>query len=193
MELRYATNPEDFKGYDTERLRKDFLFQNCFIEDEIKEVSFKESSRVMANWARRSSKGLGYNMRYSMSGIHYNPGIGYEKINDYTSISCKINYGWLPGEGAVLYSHAPAIGIRYMTYVDDGSLMSSSYNIGWSFLTKSQWQGGLDLVQNIENLRDSLNLEEDETFVTPGKYKFVNFKGSLVCLQTKVAPFKVII
>lgn len=35
VELRYATNPEDFKKYDTEKLRKDFLFQNVFLEDEI--------------------------------------------------------------------------------------------------------------------------------------------------------------
>ncbi|MCU0474179.1 MAG: 5-dehydro-4-deoxy-D-glucuronate isomerase [Bacteroidales bacterium] len=35
VELRYATNPKDFKSYDTERLRKDFLFQNVFLKDEI--------------------------------------------------------------------------------------------------------------------------------------------------------------
>ena len=34
-ELRYACHPEDFKGYDTEKLRKEFLIENIFIADEI--------------------------------------------------------------------------------------------------------------------------------------------------------------
>ncbi|MDR2692232.1 MAG: 5-dehydro-4-deoxy-D-glucuronate isomerase [Dysgonamonadaceae bacterium] len=34
-EVRYATNPEDFKTYDTERLRKDFLIEKVFEKDKI--------------------------------------------------------------------------------------------------------------------------------------------------------------
>jgi 4-deoxy-L-threo-5-hexosulose-uronate ketol-isomerase len=35
VELRYAAHPQDFKSYDTERLRKEFLIENVFITDEI--------------------------------------------------------------------------------------------------------------------------------------------------------------
>lgn len=35
IELRYASHPNDVKGYDTEKLRKEFLIENVFIEDEI--------------------------------------------------------------------------------------------------------------------------------------------------------------
>jgi 4-deoxy-L-threo-5-hexosulose-uronate ketol-isomerase len=35
IELRYASHPEDFKGYGTDRLRKEFLIENIFVEDEI--------------------------------------------------------------------------------------------------------------------------------------------------------------
>jgi 4-deoxy-L-threo-5-hexosulose-uronate ketol-isomerase len=38
VELRYASHPEDFKTYDTERLRKAFLIENVFIADEISMV-----------------------------------------------------------------------------------------------------------------------------------------------------------
>ncbi|MGC1392406.1 MAG: 5-dehydro-4-deoxy-D-glucuronate isomerase [Bacteroidales bacterium] len=34
-ELRYAAHPDDVKKYDTARLRKEFLIENIFIEDEI--------------------------------------------------------------------------------------------------------------------------------------------------------------
>jgi 4-deoxy-L-threo-5-hexosulose-uronate ketol-isomerase len=35
VELRYASHPEDFKGYGTDKLRKEFLIENVFIKDEI--------------------------------------------------------------------------------------------------------------------------------------------------------------
>lgn len=35
VELRYASHPEDFKKYDTARIRKDFLIENVFVADEI--------------------------------------------------------------------------------------------------------------------------------------------------------------
>jgi 4-deoxy-L-threo-5-hexosulose-uronate ketol-isomerase len=35
IEIRYAVHPEDFKGYDTIKLRKEFLIENVFITDEI--------------------------------------------------------------------------------------------------------------------------------------------------------------
>jgi 4-deoxy-L-threo-5-hexosulose-uronate ketol-isomerase len=35
MELRYASHPGDVKSYDTTKLRKEFLIENLFIQDEI--------------------------------------------------------------------------------------------------------------------------------------------------------------
>ncbi len=35
MEVRYATNPTDFKTYTTERLRKEFLIENLFQDDKL--------------------------------------------------------------------------------------------------------------------------------------------------------------
>lgn len=35
IELRYASHPGDFKAYDTEKLRKEFLVENLFVPDEI--------------------------------------------------------------------------------------------------------------------------------------------------------------
>lgn len=37
-ELRYASNPEDVKSYDTERLRRDFLVEKIFSADEVNMV-----------------------------------------------------------------------------------------------------------------------------------------------------------
>jgi 4-deoxy-L-threo-5-hexosulose-uronate ketol-isomerase len=35
MELRYASHPDDVKSYDTTKIRKEFLIENLFIQDEI--------------------------------------------------------------------------------------------------------------------------------------------------------------
>jgi|WetSurMetagenome_2_1015567.scaffolds.fasta_scaffold01538_5 hypothetical protein len=159
-------------------------------ENDVKNKSLSEPSRITARWERRSSKGLGYNLGYSQSGIHYNPGIGFEMMDDYTSVRAGIKYGWLPGENSALYSHSPEIRCMYMTYIDDGSLMSFNYSAGWTFMTKSQWQGNLSLLYNIENLKDSLEIIEDEVFISQGNYEFVNFMGTVSTPANK--PFFII-
>jgi hypothetical protein len=79
----------------------------------------------------------------------------------------------------------------YRTYVDDGSLMGFTSYSGWSFQTKSQWQGDLLLVYNIENLKDSLEISEDEIYIRPSKYEYFNFMGNIVTAMSK--PFYMMI
>jgi 4-deoxy-L-threo-5-hexosulose-uronate ketol-isomerase len=38
FELRYASHPDDFRHYDTSRLRKDFVITNLMVNDEINMV-----------------------------------------------------------------------------------------------------------------------------------------------------------
>ena len=68
--------------------------------------------------------------------------------------------------------------------------MSFNINTAWSFQTKSQWQGSMNLIYNIENLKDSLEFKKDEVFVTPGEYKFVSFRGTLTTPGSK--PFYIV-
>ena len=35
-EIRYAAHPEDAKGYDTQRIRRDFLMKKVFSDKEVK-------------------------------------------------------------------------------------------------------------------------------------------------------------
>jgi hypothetical protein len=145
-------------------------------EDTVSNISLKESSLFTASWERRSRKGLGYQLGYMQSGIHFNPGIGFEMLNDYTSISAALSYGWLPGEESKLYSHSPQTRMFYRTYIDDGSLMSFTNFSGWSFVTKNQLMADINLVYNIESLRDSLEISPGTVYITPGKYKYTNLR-----------------
>ena len=159
-------------------------------EDSLKNVSISEPTRLSVSWERRAKRGLGYNFGYSRSGTNYNPGVGFEMLDDYTSLRANLQYGWLPGEEAILYSHSPEIRVRYGTYVEDGSLMSFSVNSGWSFLTKSQWQGSMDIVYSIDNLKDSLEFKEEEVYVYPGEYEYIGFRGNFTTPAAK--PFFII-
>jgi len=141
--------------------------------------AFITPTRTTIEWTRRSTTGLGYSVGYSYSGLQFNPGIGFEMMDDYTSYRAMLRYGWLPGENSKLFSYNFDNQVRYMKYLEDGSLMTFSNTLGWEFQTKNQWQGSLNLVYNNENLKDSLILLEDEAFVLPGKYQFVNFMGML--------------
>ena len=57
VELRYASHPEDFKRYDTEKIRKEFLIEKVFAEDEILMV-YSLYDRYMAGGAMPVKKGL---------------------------------------------------------------------------------------------------------------------------------------
>lgn len=139
--------------------------------------TFMNPTRTTIEWTRRSTTGLGYSAGYSYSGINFNPGIGFEMLDDYISYRGTLRYGWLPGEKSKLFSHNIDNQVRYSTYLEDGSLMTFSNTLGWEFQSKNQWQGQFSLVYNNENLKDSLILLEDEAYVLPGKYDFINFMG----------------
>jgi len=154
-------------------------------ENDVKNASLADPTRIMAVWERRSSKGLGYDAGFSHSGTNYNPGIGFQMMNDFEVLRGGIRYGWLPSEKAKLYSHSPELRIMYMTYVDDRSLMSLNYNAGWKFQTKTQWEWSANIIYNIESLRDSLELIEDEIYIPPGRYEYLNFMGMITTPMNK--------
>jgi len=56
-ELRYAVHPADFKKYDTEKLRKEFLIENIFVQDEISLV-YSMYDRYMVGGAMPVNKDL---------------------------------------------------------------------------------------------------------------------------------------
>jgi hypothetical protein len=156
-------------------------------ETGVGENDILKPTRFAVDWTRRSAKGLGYTLAYSYSGLNFNPGIGFEMLDDYYSGRANVLYGWIPGEKSKLYSHTVQFMTRYAAYISDGSLMTFSNTASWSFATKNQWQGQVSVVYNNENLKDSLTLVEDEAYVLPGQYKYVNFMGMLTTPASK--PF----
>jgi hypothetical protein len=143
-------------------------------EDSVKINSVKDPAMFTIIWQRRSTKGLGYELGYSQSGEHFNPGIGFEMMDNFAAIRGELRYGWMPGENSKLYMHSPQTMTFYRTYIDDGSLMSFQNFTGWSIQTKNRSMIEINLVYNVDNLRDSLEISENELYINPGKYKYFN-------------------
>ncbi len=162
----------------------DIKWSQTFENDTVN-ASFHEPLRFSVNWENRSRKGFGYNIGYSYSGVHFNPGIGFEMIDDYSSVRGGIRYGWIPGENSKLYSHSPEIRVNQRSFADDGTMMSLNVMSGWSFQTKNQWSGDLYLVYNVEQLREGLEISENEIWIPHGRYEFVNFRGNVVTSMSK--------
>jgi hypothetical protein len=158
-------------------------------DDDIKNESLKEPTFFMATWERRSTKGLGYDLGYAQSGIHFNPGIGFEMMDDYSIIRGGIKYGWISPEASKLYTHSPEIMFMYRTYIEDGSFMNLTNFSGWAFQTKNQWQGNINFVYNADNLKDSLEISKDELYIKPGRYDYVSIMGLLVTPMSKPLYF----
>jgi hypothetical protein len=154
-------------------------------EDGVNNNSLKDPTFLMATWERRSIKGLSYGLGYTQSGEHFNPGIGFEMMDDYSVLRGNLGYGWISGENSKLYSHSFETRSMYRTYIKDGSLMSFTNFSGWQFQTKNQWQGSIYLVYNSDNLKDSLEISEDELYIKPGKYDYLGIRGNIVTPASK--------
>jgi hypothetical protein len=141
--------------------------------------SLLNPTRIATDWTRRSTKGLGYTFGYSYSGIHFNPGIGFEMLDNYSSSRVNLLYGWLPGEKSKLFSHNIFFNSRYAAYLPEGTLMTFSNTLGWQFETKNQWMGNFSIIFNNENLKDSLELIPKKLYVPQGDYKYIDFMSNL--------------
>lgn len=154
-------------------------------ENDVKNESFKEPTLINARWERRTETGLGYHIGYTQSGINFNPGIGFEMMQDFTTVGGSLRYGWISPEKSKLYSHAPEIRFMYRTYIDDGTFMNFTNFAGWRFLTKDQWMFDLNFVYNVDNLRDSLTISPDELYILPGHYNYSNLMGTITTPQSQ--------
>lgn len=56
-EIRYAAHPEDAKGYDTQRIRRDFLMEKVFSDNEVNMV-YSMYDRMIVGGARPVGGGI---------------------------------------------------------------------------------------------------------------------------------------
>lgn len=135
-------------------------------------------SKIYLNWTRRSNKKLGYNLSYSRSGNDFNPGIGYERRDNYTRFGDRVQYGWFPGKKSKLQNHIVFIeGITFLSNLDS-KIESSEIGSGWSFETRTGITGSISFRQSIENVKEQFSFS-DEVDVPIGSYTFYGIVNEL--------------
>ena len=154
-------------------------------EKDVKNNSLQDPTFIMATWERRAAKGLSYGLGYTRSGQHFNPGMGFEMMDDFTVLRLNLGYGFISGESSKLYSHSFETRSMHRTYIEDGSLMSFTNFSGWKFQTKNQWQGNITLVYTDDNVKDSLEISPDELYIAPGRYNYLSMRGNISTPMSK--------
>jgi hypothetical protein len=132
------------------------------------------------DWERRKQEGLSYSAGLTYSGTDFDPGIGFEMIDDFIASAPSLQYTWISPDESWLQSH----NIRYFNYffyrIPEYSLMMYSLNPTWSFSSKNSWMGSIGPVYRIDQLEEDFELSDSVT-VPVGRYKYLS--GELM-LQT---------
>ena len=131
--------------------------------------SVADRSLARLAWERRAVNGLGYSLDVTRSGPAYEPTLGFEARDDFTSLKGRASYGWQPGEGSSVVRHRLFLTGRAFLRNGDGTLESGLMRQRWS--TSFRGGGFLNVALNwvYEDLDETLELG-DEAEVPPGSY-----------------------
>lgn len=133
------------------------------------EASLPDRSLARVYWERRAVNGLGYFLDVTRSGNAYEPALGFERRDDFTSFKGRATYGWQPGDGSAVSRHRLFLTGRAFLRNRDGSLESALLRQRWS----AAFRGGsfLNVALNWahEDLDEPLELDDDAV-VPAGSY-----------------------
>ncbi|OGD11983.1 MAG: hypothetical protein A2Y86_01785 [Candidatus Aminicenantes bacterium RBG_13_62_12] len=134
-------------------------------------------SRFRLGWERRTIKGFGASVNAMRRGEDYEPGMGFEILENYGGLKARLTYGWMPGDRSSFQNHYLAGQGHVILRNEDGSLLMSELAPGWGFNARSGAAGEFAFVLSRESLQESFELS-DEVEVLPGEYSFFGFRGN---------------
>jgi hypothetical protein len=139
-----------------------------------------DPTSITVDWDRRKQEGLSYSMGITYSGTGFEPGIGFEMIDDFIASAPSLSWTWISPEESWLQSHT----IRLFNYVfwrvPDYALMMYNLSPFWNFSSKNNWMGMIGPIYRIDQLEEEFELS-DSVSVPAGRYQY--FNGQLM-LQT---------
>jgi opacity protein-like surface antigen len=137
-----------------------------------------DSARLAVMYERRTNRGLGTTVRFSRTGVDFDPAMGFMMLDNYTAFYSRSLYGWFPGKDSPLTRHGAFLETR--VYWDNATrkLMLAEIGPGWEFGAKSGL-GGMFLPKlHIDDLTEPYELS-DEAWVPVGRYVYPGFTFAL--------------
>jgi len=134
-------------------------------------------SRLLLNWEHRNLKGFGYDFVYTWSGENFNPGIGFEEIDNYQGVKGMLQYGWFPEENNSIFYHKISLTAVNLWNAATSQQETAKTNLMWYFESKKGSYGYAYLNWSLEDLADSLFIGNEQASVPPGRYSFFNISS----------------
>ena len=192
------TNRMDFKGNYNSAYGLDGLFRvfgdefvsvkwvQSFSDSLSNKVFSLDPARIYFNWERRRFNGLSYNFTFSRAGRDYEPGMGFELRENYTSLEPRLLYGWTMGEKSKILRLQAIINAYALRNNDSGKIETANLSGGFWFETKNAWNADVFVTQNHEYVSEAFELS-DEVEVPIGEYDFFQVAANVTTSYTKLA------
>lgn len=139
-----------------------------------------DPTSLMVNWERRKQEGLSYSAGFTYSGTDFDPGMGFEMIDDFMASAPSLRYTWISPESSWLQSH----NFWFFNYaffrIPGNSLLIYSLHPTWNFTSKNNWMGSIGPAYRVDQLEEEFELT-DSVRVPVGRYSCLS--GELM-LQT---------
>lgn len=130
-----------------------------------------KSGRAHFVWERRQNKGLNYDFVFSWSGSDFNPGMGFERRQNFTLLSNKVNYLWFLNQNSKIRSLSIENEWRTFLRNEDGAIETALITPSFALEMKTGATLRLSTDHNYDAVLDSFNVT-DNTEILPGSYWF---------------------
>jgi hypothetical protein len=149
-----------------------------------------DPTSITLDWDRRRQEGLSYSLGITYSGTDFEPGIGFEMIDDFIASAPSLKYTWISPDDSWLQSHNIHF-FNYMFYrIPDYSLMMYNLSPSWNFSSKNSWMGMIGPVYRIDQLEEDFEIS-DSVKVPVGRYSYLS--GQLMLMTPATSKFYSII
>ena len=137
-----------------------------------------DPTRFFIAFFSRNQLGFSYAGSFTRSGKEFNPGLGFQRRDNFIRMGNRLQYNWFPGEHSSIFTHG--FFVRGSSHWDNatGDVQSLNYRVGYEFQTKSAWALQLSYRPNRENLVETFDIS-DEAIVPIGDYTFSNLELEL--------------
>ena len=137
------------------------------------------NARYFVNWERRWNVGFHYDIFLSGGGPDYNPGIGFQRREDYTVYGGTFNYTWMMPAASPLVRHGPELTARDYFSQSRGIRESAMLGLHYLLEFKSLWQCYFGPEYSYENLLELFELSDDVN-IPVGNYSFLQLTGMIM-------------
>ncbi len=127
------------------------------------------------NWARRSQRGLVYNLSATWQGADFEPGLGYLQRRDVATGFANVRYGWFPGARTKIQNITPSLVLLAARRNATGLDETRTANLYLNFALKSGISGYVIGSRGYERLDRVLTL--GSATIPGGGYQFDQIGG----------------